>query len=71
MTSFSKGTRACLGINLAYAELFLTIAAVFRRFDLELFETTIDDVKIVRDAFVGAPRAGSKGVRVLVKKELK
>ncbi|KAF2113499.1 putative cytochrome P450 [Lophiotrema nucula] len=70
LTSFSKGTRGCLGINLAYAELFLTVACVFRRFDIELFETTIHDVKMVRDAFVPAPRIGSKGVRVLVKEEL-
>ena len=30
--SFSKGSRACLGINLAYAELPVVIAVIMRRF---------------------------------------
>ncbi|KAF2665445.1 cytochrome P450 [Microthyrium microscopicum] len=67
LTSFSKGSRGCVGINLAYAELFLTIAYVFRHFDFELWETTIEDVKIDRDLFVPASKPGSKGVRLLVK----
>lgn len=47
--------------------MFLTIAAVFRKFDMGLFETTIDDVRIERDFFVAAPKLGSKGVRAVVK----
>ncbi|KAF8488488.1 cytochrome P450 [Russula emetica] len=31
---FSKGPRGCLGINLAYCELYLTFAYLFRRFDV-------------------------------------
>ncbi|KAH9985202.1 putative cytochrome P450 [Russula compacta] len=31
---FSKGPRSCLGINLAYCELYLTFAHLFRRFDV-------------------------------------
>lgn len=30
--------------SLAYAELFTTFAYVFRRFDLQLFDTTADDM---------------------------
>jgi hypothetical protein len=56
--------------SLAYAELYLTVAHVFRRFDLELFETDVDDVRLVRDRFFGAPRDGSKGVRAVVRGEL-
>ncbi|KAF2730233.1 putative cytochrome P450 [Polyplosphaeria fusca] len=67
LTSFSKGSRSCVGMNLAYAELFLTLAFVFRRFDLELYETPIEDVRFARDGFLAMPRVGSKGVRVLVK----
>ncbi|CAD6444943.1 696affef-5bae-4969-8a8e-53327ef140c5 [Sclerotinia trifoliorum] len=63
---FCKGTRICLGINLAYAELFLTTAYVLKRFDLELYGTTKKDVEIKRDHFVAAPAAGSKGIRVIV-----
>ncbi|KAF7928971.1 hypothetical protein EAE99_004715 [Botrytis elliptica] len=63
---FCKGTRICLGMNLAYAELFLTTAYILKRFDLELYGTTKRDVEIKRDHFVAAPAAGSKGIRVIV-----
>ncbi|KAH9960412.1 cytochrome P450 [Russula dissimulans] len=33
---FSKGPRSCIGINLAYCEIYLTLAYLFRRFDLRL-----------------------------------
>lgn len=46
----------------------MTIANVFRRLDMELFETERDDVTVVRDAFIGHPKKGSKGVRVKVLK---
>jgi cytochrome P450 len=70
MTTFTRGTRACVGMNLAYAELFLTLAATFRRFDLELYETTIDDIRMAKDGFVAYPKPESKGVRIRVKGEL-
>ncbi|KAI0277342.1 cytochrome P450 [Russula aff. rugulosa BPL654] len=34
LVPFSKGPRRCLGINLAYYELYLTFAYLFRRFDV-------------------------------------
>ena len=66
LVNFSRGTRACLGMNLALAEIYLTLAAVFRRFDLHLYETTRDDVDIVHDFFNPSARKDSKGVRVIV-----
>ncbi|ESZ89926.1 hypothetical protein SBOR_9688 [Sclerotinia borealis F-4128] len=63
---FCKGTRICLGINLAYAELYLTTAHILTRFDFSLYETTKKDVEIKRDHFVAAPAAGSMGIRVIV-----
>lgn len=66
LVNFGKGTRSCLGINLAHAEIYLTLAAVFRRFELELYETTREDVDLVHDFFNPSPRKDSKGVRVLV-----
>ena len=36
LSAFSKGPRSCIGINLAYCELYLVIAGVFRRFDVGL-----------------------------------
>ena len=74
--SFSKGSRQCLGINLAWGELYIALAGVFRRWGsvecrdegdegvLELFETEIGDVEIARDGFVVLTRDGSKGIRI-------
>ncbi len=52
--------------SLAYAEIYLATAILFRRFEFQLFETGREDVDIVRDCFVGQPREGSKGIRVLI-----
>ena len=79
LVSFSKGSRQCLGINLAYAELKICLAAIFRRFGsasvtmegdegvLELFETGLEDVEVVGDGFVPLAREGSLGVRIRVR----
>jgi cytochrome P450 len=67
LVNFSKGTRSCLGINLAKAEIFLTLATVFHRFNMELYETDWSDIEIVHDYFNPTPREDSKGVRVLVR----
>ncbi|KAJ6078615.1 hypothetical protein N7467_008368 [Penicillium canescens] len=67
MVAFSKGSRQCIGIPLARAEILLVVATIFREFEMELYETTIDDVRIVRDMFNGHPREGSQGVRVMIK----
>ncbi|QSZ30010.1 hypothetical protein DSL72_004528 [Monilinia vaccinii-corymbosi] len=69
LVPFSKGTRMCAGMNLAYAELFLTTARILKRFDFELYKTTKVDVEIRREHFVAAPAAGSKGIRVIVTKD--
>lgn len=42
--AFSRGPRSCVGIWLAWAELYITIAYMLRRFDMELFETGIEEV---------------------------
>jgi len=36
MVACSPGTRMCLGMQMAYLEMFATIATLFRRFDMEL-----------------------------------
>ncbi|KAJ5626406.1 hypothetical protein N7510_002715 [Penicillium lagena] len=41
---FSKGSRGCIGINLAMAEIYITIAAIVRRF--ELVEKNFEELKI-------------------------
>ncbi|KAI1132772.1 cytochrome P450 [Nemania abortiva] len=65
MVPFGKGPRMCLGMNLAMAELYLTFAHVFRRFDMELFETGRDTVDMGAEYFVPIPK-NMAGVRVLV-----
>jgi cytochrome P450 len=68
---FSKGTRACIGLHLASAELVLAVACLFRRFELELYETTWRDVEITWDGFSGGFRKESKGIRIKVTKAVK
>lgn len=65
---FSRGSRQCAGQNLAYAELHLTLAALFApgRFNFELFETDMSDVEIVHDFLNVSPRLDSKGIRVTI-----
>jgi cytochrome P450 len=48
---FSKGPRSCIGINLAYAELYLNLGHMVRWYDLELFETSESAMKW-KDNFV-------------------
>lgn len=68
LVNFSKGTRGCLGQHLASAEIHLTLAAVFsgKRFDLELYQTTREDVDVEHDFFNPQPKKGAVGVRVFV-----
>jgi hypothetical protein len=52
------------------AEVYITIATVFTRFDLELYETDESDVKMKHAYLVPYPKWESKGVRAKVKKVL-
>ena len=69
LQNFGKGTRACVGMNLAYAEIYLTLVKVFRGFGsrMRLFETERErDVDVKKDFFAASPSLDSKGVRVLI-----
>jgi len=64
---FGRGSRMCIGLNLAHAELYLILGSRFRRFDLELHDTIKErDIDIIRDCFIGEPSRDSPGVRVMV-----
>lgn len=64
---FGRGSRMCIGLNLAMAELYVVLGTMFRKFDFELYHTTRErDVDVVRDCFVGEPCRDSVGVRVKV-----
>ncbi|KUL84200.1 hypothetical protein ZTR_06934 [Talaromyces verruculosus] len=64
---FGKGSRMCLGINLAQAELYLAIATIFGRFDFDLYETDLSDVQMKHAYLIPYPKWDTKGVRVRVK----
>lgn len=66
MVSFGRGTRACLGVNLAWTEMYLTLAMLFRRYRFELLEPDVGDVTLGHDFFIPVPRIGGKGVRAFV-----
>lgn len=55
----------CVG-SLAHAELYLTLATIFRGYDMQFYETTRRDVEPARDFFVPAPEPGGNGMRVMV-----
>lgn len=57
----------CMLMNsLAAAELYITLATITRRFDMENYETAVEDVAIARDYFVGVPKLNSLGIRAVV-----
>jgi cytochrome P450 len=70
LVPFSRGSRACLGMNLAYAEIYLTIGTLLRPGGLEfkLYETDASDMVTVHDFFNPSPRLDSKGLRVTATK---
>jgi cytochrome P450 len=80
LLAFSKDSRQCIGINLAYTELQCIIAGISRRYDvyvstrehqigptLKLFETSREDVDFAYDFVTVAVREGSNGVRLVIR----
>ena len=51
LVTFSRGPRSCLGINLAHAELYLTLEDMASRYNIELCGTTEKDMQW-KDNFV-------------------
>ncbi|KIK57229.1 hypothetical protein GYMLUDRAFT_46485 [Collybiopsis luxurians FD-317 M1] len=68
LVPFSKGPRICLGLNLAWCELYLIFANIFRKLDLKLLvtEDTIEDYG--RDHVDSFEPTWKKGYRVFVDK---
>lgn len=80
--TFSKGARQCLGINLAYQELQIFTAGLFRKYSLfdsslehqngptlELYETTERDIKLYADYVSPGFHPDSQGVRIRIRHE--
>ncbi len=55
--------------SLAYAEIYLTLAVLFRANGpkFELFETDESDVLHIHDYIIPLPKLSTKGVRVLIR----
>lgn len=57
----------CLGMNFALASIYIGLATVFRRCEMELYATGRDAVDMAAQYFSPVPREGTAGVRVTVK----
>ncbi|KAG9234593.1 benzoate 4-monooxygenase cytochrome p450 [Amylocarpus encephaloides] len=68
LLSFSKGSRTCIGVNLAHCELYTLLSLltlrVFPR--MKVYETTESDVTYDHDIFNPLPVKTSKGVRAII-----
>ncbi|KAL3459392.1 cytochrome P450 [Aspergillus heterothallicus] len=65
LAAFGTGHRSCLGIHLAYAELYHVIAAFAFSFEWELHQTGLEDVRITRDFQLAVPKSGSLAIKIL------
>ncbi|KAJ8111309.1 hypothetical protein OPT61_g6064 [Boeremia exigua] len=67
MLAFSKGSRSCLGMNLALCELNLSIAALALRVlpQMHLFDTTAEDLAYDHDMFIPMTK-DNRGVHVTI-----
>lgn len=53
--------------SFAYCEIYMSLAVILARFDLELYDTRWErDVHYTRDCFLGEPDPASPGIRVKV-----
>ncbi|KAI1741367.1 cytochrome P450 [Xylaria scruposa] len=74
---FSRGSRSCLGMNLARKEMGMVLAALFTKYDvydgqdgpgLELFDTyRARDIDPNSDFVIPVPAPGSKGLQVKIR----
>jgi hypothetical protein len=64
---YSSASSLTLSHSLAYAELYYVISAMFRHFELELFETTRKDIDPKFNWFIPKPETNN-GVQLIVTK---
>ncbi|KAF1835134.1 benzoate 4-monooxygenase cytochrome P450 [Decorospora gaudefroyi] len=70
LITFTKGSRACLGINLAYAELYLSVAALVQNFEMELVDSSIENIIPYRDMGLAFDKEYNFGVNFKISKVL-
>ena len=57
--------------SLAYAQLYIVLACVFRRFEMSLHDVIYErDIEAKRDCFIGEPDLNNHGVHVKLKQVL-
>ena len=56
----------CIGMNLAWAEMYLTVAMLMTSVRMELVGTTERDITVVQEHFIAFYPGDSKGVRVKI-----
>ncbi|PLB33722.1 cytochrome P450 [Aspergillus candidus] len=71
LVPFTKGSRICLGMNLAFLEMYLAIAYHIRRFDLEICDTDPESLRVTREKVLGFPEHGGLQIKARVKAVLK
>ncbi|KAF5554664.1 trichodiene oxygenase [Fusarium mexicanum] len=68
LIAFGKGSRACIGENLAYCEVYIMAALLALRVipRARLYETIIDDITYDHDLIVVQTKKGSISVRIAI-----
>ncbi|KAI1869857.1 hypothetical protein JX265_003309 [Neoarthrinium moseri] len=62
---FVKGSRNCLGLNLAWAEMYVVLGILFRPGGFKMsLDCDESDIVPIHDSDVGIPKADSRGLRV-------
>ena len=72
LVSFSRGSRQCLGMYLAWAELYIGLASVFGRFGgkMRIVDTVRErDVELCHDFFLPAPKVESEGIMMVIDRD--
>ncbi|KAF8885841.1 cytochrome P450 [Infundibulicybe gibba] len=67
LVPFSKGPRSCIGVNLAWCELYLIFANVFRKLEMEVHDTSARDLDF--SAYL-TPKYRGKPLRAHVQRRL-
>lgn len=63
----NRGRSAKHGISLANSELYLTIAHIVTKFEMELYDTALErNVEIRHDCFIGVTDTSSPGIQVKI-----
>ncbi|KAI8631574.1 cytochrome P450 [Xylariaceae sp. FL1651] len=55
---FSRGTRNCVGMHLAWAELYLVVSTLIRRFDFRFEGVIAEDLRCSSDQFIIGTKSG-------------